>query len=63
MARDIYQDSDAADAEQPREGLGSALVILTTVLLIGALIVMETARKKHFNEGLFGGKPEATTTN
>ena len=60
MARDIYQDHDAADAEQPREGLASALVILTTLLMIGALVVMEMGRKKHFNEGLFKDKAAPT---
>jgi hypothetical protein len=53
-ARDVYEDHDPAEA--PREGLASGLVVLTTLLLIGAFLVMELARKKHFGDGLFGDK-------
>ena len=53
MARDIYEDADAVDAEPKGEGLSNALVIVTTILLLGACIVMQQALKKHFNAGMF----------
>ena len=54
MARgDIYEDADAVDAEPKGEGLASGLVIVTTLLLLGALIVMQNALKKHFGENWF----------
>ena len=38
MARDTYEDIDAVDAEPKGEGLSNALVIVTTLLLLGAVI-------------------------
>ncbi|MHC5010638.1 MAG: hypothetical protein ACYTG6_06750 [Planctomycetota bacterium] len=61
MARDIYEDHDAADAEQPQDGLGNALIILTTVLLLAAFLVMHSGLKKHFNEGLFKDSSTSST--
>ena len=47
---------DAQDAEAPRsEGLGNALVFVTTLLLLGAFLVMHVALNDHFSVGLFGG--------
>jgi hypothetical protein len=62
MARDIYEDTDAADAEQPGEGLANGLVILTTLLLLGAFLVMEMALKKHFNSGFLADQAQGGTT-
>lgn len=56
MARDIYDDIDAVDAEPKGEGLSNALVIVTSILLLGACIVMQLALKKHFNAGMFADK-------
>ena len=62
MARgDIYEDADAVDAEPKTEGFASALVIVTTLLLLGAVIVMQNALKKHFNEGLFKDEAAVST--
>ena len=56
MARDIVVDTDAQDAEAPRsEGLGNALVFVTTLLLLVAFLVMHVALNEHFAAGLFGG--------
>lgn len=51
MARDLYEDHD--DTAPKKDGLASGLVILTTLLLIGAWLVMEKARGEHFNQGVF----------
>lgn len=61
MARDIYEDTDAADAEPKGEGLANALVIVTTILLLGAVIVMQQALKKHFNQGWFKSSTPIST--
>ncbi len=60
MARDVYEDSDAADAEPQRDALGNALVVLTTILLLGALVVIQLSLKDHFNAGMFGGPPQSS---
>lgn len=56
MARDIYADADAVDAEPKGDGLANALVIVSTLVLLGACIVMQLAIKKHFNAGMFKDK-------
>ena len=61
MARDIYEDADAVDAEPKGEGLSNALVIVRTTLLLGACIVMQQALKKHFNAGMFADKNASST--
>jgi len=61
MARDIYEDADAVDAEPKKEGLANALVIVTTIVLLIAFFAMEQANKKHFDAGMFGsGKATPT---
>ena len=61
MARDIYEDTDAVDAEPKGEGLSNGLVIVTTILLLAACVVMQQALKKHFNAGMFADKSAAST--
>lgn len=53
MARDVYQDHDE-DVEVRRDGLGNGLVIVTTLLLIGAIFFMQKALGDHFGKGMFG---------
>lgn len=53
-------DEDSLDAEPQAEGFSSALVIVTTLLLLGACIVMQQALKKHFNAGWFADKAQQT---
>jgi hypothetical protein len=63
MARgDVYEDTDAVDAEAKTDGLASGLVIVTTLLLLGALIVMQNALKKHFGENWFSKETAASAT-
>jgi hypothetical protein len=56
MARDTFEDQDAVDAEPKKEGLANGVVIVTTILLIGAFVVMQQGLKKHFNAGMFADK-------
>ena len=62
MARDIYEDADAVDAEPQGEGLANGLVIVTTLLLLGAVIVMQQALKTHFNVGWFKSSTPVEST-
>ena len=55
MARDIYEDHDEVE-EAPKDGLGTGLIIMTTILLLLALFTIQTAMKDHFNEGMFADK-------
>ena len=62
MARDVYEDHDEMTAEPRKEGLGSALVIVTSLVLVLALVVMHQGLKKHFNEGFFADKKASSST-
>ena len=55
MAKTDYRDVDAEDTEAAPEGLGTGLIVVTTLLLLGAFIVMQLALKDHFGTGMFGG--------
>jgi hypothetical protein len=51
---DKYVSNDPSETVVRRDGLGTALVVLTTLALIGALLLVEKAKEKHFDTGLFG---------
>ena len=53
MARDSFESKDEMDASVASDGLGNALVIVTTVILLGALFVMEKAMGEKYNAGMF----------
>ena len=55
MAKTDYVDVDDQDTEAVPEGLGNGLIIVTTLLLLGAFVVMQMALKEHFGAGMFGG--------
>ena len=62
MARDVYQDQDEV-VETRKDGFGNGLVIVTTLLLLGAIFFMLKALGDHFDKGPFGGKgTQATST-
>ena len=67
MARDTYETSDAAENVIPKDGLGNGLVILTTLALLGAIVLVNMAMKKHYDTGMFGNSkvpnPEAAAAN
>jgi hypothetical protein len=52
MARETYEDVD----EPGPDHLASGVVIMTTVLLLGAFFVMQKALKDHFNAGMMASK-------
>lgn len=51
---DKYVSNDPSETVVRRDGLGTALVVLTTLALIGALVLVEKAKEKHFDTGFFG---------
>jgi hypothetical protein len=53
MARDTYETTDELETRVRPDGLGNALVILTTILLLTAFIVVEKSIAKHYNGGMF----------
>ncbi len=61
MARDVYETSDSTEMVERKDGLATGLVVLTTLALIGAIVLVQQAMKKHYNTGFFGkskdGKP------
>jgi hypothetical protein len=56
VARDTFEDVDQRDVERRPDGLGNALVIFTTLILLAACFVMQKALKDHYNAGMFADK-------
>jgi hypothetical protein len=62
MARDTFEDqSEDALAARAASGdaLGSALVIVTTIVLAIAFYLVEKGLKDHYNGGMFQDKTAA----
>jgi hypothetical protein len=53
MARDTYETTDELEVRAKPDGLGNALIIVTTVILLAAFIVVEKSIAKHYNGGMF----------
>ena len=60
MAKNIYEDHDEV-TEAPPERLSSGLIIVTTLVLIGAVFFMQKALGHHYNEGMFADKQASST--
>jgi hypothetical protein len=53
MARDIVVE----DAEEVRpDSLANGVVIMTTIILLGAVFLMQKGLKDHFNGGMMASK-------
>ena len=61
MARDTYDNRDEIEVAARPDGLGSALIYVTTIVLIVAVILAQQAAKNQYNAGLFG-EASATST-
>jgi hypothetical protein len=59
MAKDTFDNKDEMDAPQATDTLGSALVIVTTIILLGALFVMQKAMGEKYNVGMFKDESRA----
>ena len=53
MAKDTYETSDEIEVRAKPDGLGNALVIVTSIILVTAFIVCEKSIAKHYNGGMF----------
>lgn len=56
MARETYETHDELDQPAARDGLGNALIILTTIVLIAAFVIVEKGMGERFNAGMFADK-------
>jgi len=55
MAKDSFESHDEMDVPASRaDGLGNAVIILTAIVLLAAIIVMQQAMGSHFGAGMFG---------
>ena len=59
MARDTYETKDELDAPQTQDGLGNALVILTTLLLLVAFILIQKGMGDRYGAGMLADKTAA----
>ena len=60
MAKDSFETHDEMDVSaHAREGLGNAVIILTAIVLLVAIVVMQKAMGDKFNAGMFSS-PSAT---
>ena len=60
MARDTYETKDELDAPQAQDGLGNALVILTTILLLIGFILIQKGMGDRYDAGMLADKTAAT---
>ena len=56
MARDVYEDYDAIEAEAQKDKVGDGLVIMTTLILILAFFMIQSALADHFDQGMLADK-------
>jgi hypothetical protein len=57
MAKDTYENKDELEVPTTRDGLGNALIYVTTLILVIAFFVMEKAIADKFNAGMLGDGP------
>jgi hypothetical protein len=62
MARDTFDNKDELDVAVKPDGLGNALVIVTTLVLLLAFVLAQQAARNQYNAGMFGGGAEKTAT-
>lgn len=54
MAAQTYENHDELDQPVARDGLGVALIVVTTVCLLVAFILIERGMAERYNAGMFG---------
>lgn len=62
MARDIYEDYDALDQSDQKDGVATALCVITTLVLLLAVYMIQSALADHFNEGMLADKSASAGT-
>ncbi len=61
MARDTYETKDELDAPQTQDGLGNALVILTTICLLAGFVLIQKGMASRYGAGMLADKAAAVT--
>jgi hypothetical protein len=56
VAKDTIDNKDELDAPTARDGLGNALIFVTTLVLLVAFFVMEKAIADKFGAGMMGDR-------
>ncbi len=59
MARDTYETKDELDVPQTQDGLGQALIVLTTILLLIAFILVQKGMADRYGAGMLADKTAA----
>jgi hypothetical protein len=54
MAKDTFENKDELDAPTATDGLGNALIYVTTLILLIAFFVMEKAIAEKYDAGMLG---------
>ena len=62
MARDIYEDYDALDQGDQKDGVATALCVITTLVLILSVYMIQKALADHFNIGMLADGPAAESS-
>ena len=59
MARDIYEDYDALDQGDQKDGVATALCVITTLILLLSVYMIQKALADHFQVGMLADKSAA----
>jgi len=59
MGRETYETHDELDQPATQDGLGNALIVLTTVLLVFAFVLIQKGMSERFGAGMFADKAAA----
>ena len=59
MAAQTYETHDELDKPQATDGLGNALIVITTIVMLIAFILIEKGMGERFNAGMFGDPAKA----
>ena len=56
MARETYETHDELDQTTAKDGLGNALIVLTTAVLIFAFVLIQKGMAERYNAGMLADK-------
>jgi hypothetical protein len=60
MAKDTFETHDELDVPaSARDGLGNALIVLTAIVLLAAIVLVQKAMGDKFNAGMFASPTAA----
>lgn len=59
MAAQTYESHDELDKPAANDGLGNALIVITTIMLLVAFVLIEKGMGERFNAGMFADATKA----